>query len=258
MKTPALKPFLNGVGRVVHHLNTIAVGLAGVEAGQCLKPDGMDISWDPKDLTTSSRSARRFALDSALVFVAEELCAYVQVIRGLPSTIGILDSSGDLDRASRFSDLAAALKVEEPDLIVGPLLLIHWRNRLIHKGSKASLTKKQKRVFLEASELLVDRYKNFCPQMALKQFEGRRATLKDVSSLTAMTINAVKAIDERVPEPGNREELLAWLDQFGLRAELDRVMRIPAANPQRAVENFFSTYCPSLKASYNRYGVADA
>ena len=258
MSTPALKPFLDGVGRVVHHLNTIVVGLAGVEAGQCLKPDGVDISWDPKDLTTSSRSARRFALDSALVFVAEELSAYVHLVRGLPGQAKDPTSSETEGRASRFSGLSSALLIEEPDLVNGPLLMIHWRNRLIHKGSSAALTQKQRRAFLEASGLFAERYKNFCPEAALEHFESRRATLKDISSLTAMTINAVKRIDDALQEPGDREELLDWLDKFGLRTELNRVMRTPAANSQRAIENFFSTHCPSLKASYGRYGVSDA
>ncbi len=85
MKTPAYKPFINEVGKTVHHLNTIAVGLSGVEAGSCVKPEGLDISWNPSSLKDSSRDARLFTLKATIVFVAEELCTYESKIISSPN-----------------------------------------------------------------------------------------------------------------------------------------------------------------------------
>jgi hypothetical protein len=77
MKTPASKRFLDEVGKAVHYLNTVVVGLAGVEAEICKKPDSLDVSWSPLDPRSSSRSARSYVLKSSIIFLAAELSAYV-------------------------------------------------------------------------------------------------------------------------------------------------------------------------------------
>lgn len=115
MKTPALRPFLDSVGHVVHHLNTIAVGLAGVESGVCTKPTTLDISWSPKDIRSSSRSARAFALNSAIVFLAEELGAYTNTVLGCPGFKSIALGK-DPDRAEKFLALHQHLKLPEDHL----------------------------------------------------------------------------------------------------------------------------------------------
>lgn len=142
MKTPALRPFLDSVGHVVHYLNTIAVGLAGVESGVCTKPTTLDISWNPKDIKSSSRGARAFALNSAIVFLAEELGAYINAILGCPGFRSIALPK-DPDRAQKFIALHQHLELPEDQLFLGCLVAIHWRNRIIHKRSNAGLTKAQ-------------------------------------------------------------------------------------------------------------------
>jgi len=247
MKTPAYKPFINSIGKTVHHLNTIAVGLAGVESGDCRKPLGLDVSWQPKDIRASSRDARLFTLKSTIVFVAEEVNAYNQVIIGSPN-IGEIQLPKDPKRSDKHECLVKHLKIEEPSFILGPLLLIHWRNRIIHRNSKASLTSAQIESLKDASNEFKSRYKNLCVFKLLDDFERGLPTLKDVSSLIAMTINYVKKIEESVPEPQSKEDFEDWLKHINLFDAYERAQRVAASkpNPKQNMESFIRTNCPEL------------
>lgn len=255
MKTPALQPFLDSVGHVVHYLNTIAVGLAGIESGICTKPATLDISWNPKDIKASSRGARAFALNSAIVFLAEELGAYVNTILGYPGFKSVALPK-DLDRAGNFVALHQHLKLAEDHLFLGVLVVIHWRNRIIHKRSNAKLTKAQEMALLNNySSVLYDDYKHLDAKLLLEHFVKKLPSLKDVSSLIALSINCVRRIEDSISEPKSPQEVEEWLSHLKLAGELERVIRAAANNPKpaQAVTNFFATHCPELAESYARY-----
>lgn len=251
MKTPALQLFLDSTGHVVHHLNTAIVGLAGVESGACTKPATLDISWNPANLRASSRGARAFALNSALVFLAEELGGYVHTIFGCPG-FGSIALPKDPDRADRFITIHHHLKLPEDHLFLGTLIVLHWRNRIIHKRSNASLTKAQEGAFIDCAPVLLAKYKNLDAKLLLEHFSRKMPTLKDVSSLIALTINCVRRIDESVPTPQSEQDVRAWLSHLGLLSDLDRVIRstVNTPNPGQAVANFLNTNCPELREAY--------
>lgn len=52
MESLGLKNFLKSIGRPIHSLNTICVGLNGVEKNLCEKPNELTISWNPTNLLT--------------------------------------------------------------------------------------------------------------------------------------------------------------------------------------------------------------
>jgi len=215
----------------------------------------MDISWHPTNLKTSSRSARTFALNATVVFTAEELCAYVDVVLGAPS-FQTLKLPTDPDRVQKLSALSVFLGLPEDHLLQGPLLLLHWRNRIIHRRSNASLTRAQRDSFIEATDTLGADYKNLNPVLVLDHFRDKTPTLKDVSSLVAMTINCVKRIEAAIPKPKSAAEVLEWIAHLGLSEEFDRVKRVSAAqpNPEQGVAGFFATHCPELQDAYALYG----
>jgi hypothetical protein len=247
MKTPAYKPFINAVGKTVHHLNTIAVGLAGVESGNCSKPLGLDVSWDPADIRASSRDARLFTLKSTIVFVAEEVCAYNSLIIGSPN-IGNIKLPKKADRSDKHQSLAKHLNIEAAPLFLGPLLLIHWRNKIIHKKSKASLAASQVETLKDASSEIKENYKNLCVLRLLNDFDRSLPTLKDVSSLIAMTINYVNLVENSIPEPQSKEDFEGWLKQIDLFSAYERAQRVAASkpNPKSTMESFIRTNCPEL------------
>lgn len=254
MPTPALQPFLDSTGRIVHHLNTIIVGLSSVEAGTATKPVSLDITWAPKDLTTSSRQARAFALRSTLVFLAEEINTYVDRITRYPG----LTRSSDWDskkKADRLVAVQRQLKLEDDFLLVGAVLIAHWRNRNIHGQSGARLTEAQRQILIDAKETLKTEFKNLDSQRLLDDFDKDSPSLKDTSSLVAMAIRFVKRLDESIPEPSSAEEVDKWLVALGLKEQLDRVSRVAAAKGKEAVgvETFLRTNCPELLSSYAFY-----
>lgn len=258
MKTPALKSYLNAVGRTVHYLNTVVVGLAGVETEVCKKPESLDVSWNPSDPKTSSRSARAYVLKSSIVFLAAELSEYVNELLKLP--VCALHLSKDLNKAERFKSLASHLGISDADLVVGPLLIIHWRNRIIHHNSNARLTNAEKDQLNEAASEISEKYKNLNPALTLDHFENGTPTLKDVSSLIAMSINCAKAMDAQLSEPESYEDFIAWIEALGLGDKFERACRVSAnaANPASSMNNFFVTNCPGMKRFYEKYGAKHA
>lgn len=259
MPTPALQPFLDATGRIVHHLNTIVVGLSAVEAGTALKPDAMDITWSPQSLQTSSRQARSFALRSTLVFLAEEINAYLDRVTTYPGVGRTADWSSK-DKSERLLAVWRQLGIDEDFAFSGLTLVGHWRNRIVHRRSNASLTSSQRSVFLAASDEVKSKYKGFDPQKALKDFESDTPTLKDVSSLTAIAIHSIRRLDSAVPQPQSEEEVKRWLVALGLQESLDRIRRVSAARGKKevGVTTFLRTNCPELLEAYVYYcGNAD-
>ncbi|WP_069297108.1 hypothetical protein [Methylophaga muralis] len=258
MKTPALKRYLDSVGRTVHYLNTVVVGLAGVETEICKKPESLDVSWNPTDPKSSSRLARAYVLKSSIVFLAAELSEYVNELLKLP--VCDLDIPKDANKAERFWRLADRLGIADTDLVIGPLVIIHWRNRIIHHSSNAQLSNAQKEQFKEATSEIAKKYKNLDPALTLRHFEAGNPTLKDVSSLIAMSINCAKAMDEKLSEPNSYEEFMAWIEALGLAEKYERACRVSAnaANPVSSMSNFFVTHCPGMKKFYEKYGAKHA
>ncbi|UVB01898.1 hypothetical protein [Acinetobacter lwoffii] len=254
MKTPAYKPFIDSVGKTVHHLNTIAVGLSGVEVGKCTKPEELNISWNPSNIKHSSRDARQFTLKATIVFVAEELCTYNSLIIGSPN-IGNITLPKDADRSQKHLALTEHLKINDPALQLGPLLLIHWRNRIIHRKSTASLTASQILALKDANNQIKDNYKHLCSYKLLEDFNIGLPTLKDVSSLIAMTINYVHAVENHIPEPESKEDLENWLKNLDLYNEYERAQRVALSkhNPLGYMTNFFNTQCPKLLTAYKLF-----
>ena len=254
MKTPAYKPFIDSVGKTVHYLNTIAVGLFGVESGNCTKPEELNVSWNPSDIKHSSRDARQFTLKATIVFVAEELCAYNSQIIGSPN-IGNIPLPKDADRSQKHLALTEHLKINDPALMLGPLLLIHWRNRIIHKKSTAKLTSSQILNFKNANAEIKAKYKNLCTEKLLQDFEKGLPTLKDISSLIAMTINYVHAIEKLIPEPESKKDLENWLKNLGLFEQYERAQKVSLnkPDPSRYMANFFTTHCPNLLTAYKLF-----
>ncbi|VXA84854.1 conserved hypothetical protein [Acinetobacter sp. 8I-beige] len=254
MKTPAYKPFIDSVGKTVHHLNTIAVGLSGVESGNCTQPEELNISWTPSNIKHSSRDARQFTLKATIVFVAEELNSYNSLIIN-SANIGNITLPKDADRSQKHLALTDHFEINDPILQLGPLLLIHWRNRIIHKKSTAKLTSSQISILKNSNAEIKDKYKNLCTTKLLQDFEKGLPTLKDVSSLIAMTINYVHAVEKLIPEPKSINDLESWLKNLGLYSQYERAQRVSISkpNPLGYMTNFFNTQCPQLLKVYKSF-----
>lgn len=214
MESPPLRRFLSSLGRVQHHLYTAIVGLCGVEAGIVDKPVDLDIAWNATDRLGSAREARRFLLQSTLVFTAEELGEYATQV---------LKYRRHEPMAERADRLRALGEVNPPYLGIAALLGSHWRNRIIHRRSKARLTNPERQVLIDESATIREAFKNLDVDDLLQGFDTNQPTLKDVTVLLAMSIRFARSVDATLPTPANAAEVRKWLEAEDL---LDRVIGI--------------------------------
>ena len=248
MESPPLHRLLKSLGRVQHHLHTAIVGLAAVEAGAGKPPD-LDITWKPTDTVGSAREARRFLLRPTLVFASEELKAYAT------SVLRFRDETIPSERAERIRRLG---HVEPGYLGVAPLLVSHWRNRIIHGAGAGRLTAAEQSLLTNAKGEIAEKFAHLEVERLLKDFEAERPTLKEVTVLLAMSVRFVRLVDASLPEASSGADVRRWLEASDL---LDTVLRLEResmtpgnAEPRRRAARFLSTEAPSLTEAYNRYG----
>lgn len=65
-------------------MNTIAVGLSKLERDNCDIPDGLDISWKPKELEISKTKARSYAERFTIIYSVESFFEYLEKISENP------------------------------------------------------------------------------------------------------------------------------------------------------------------------------
>ena len=253
MATPALRQFLDSTGHTVHNLNTIVVGLSGVETAEISKPNSLDISWAPRDLVTSSRQARQFLHRSTMVFVASGVSSYIETVAKYPGFERPLEWN-ELSKSDRLTRLNQMLGYPEDFLLLGTLLLIHWRNRIVHPQSTASLSSRQRDVLKNAAEEISRDFKNLDMEVLLTDFKDDNVTLKELSSLVAMSIRVCKRLDESFPVPQTVDALQSWLVALNLDAGLAHARKTAQTDPKKfsAGETFLRTNCSFLVDPYRR------
>ncbi len=247
-----LKEFLASVGEAVSNLNTAIVGLDAVERGH-EKPEALNISWNPNDRIAAARKSRRFVVEAVLVRVAEALSEFVSATSKLPrfdSLRGVWDNR--TSRSEKFVDVAEATLGSGNYLIAGAALLIHWRNRVVHPHSRASLTPEQKRKLQGASDEIETAYAYLSVDRMLRDFEQSKPTLKEISSLVAMSIKIAREIDKEV-NILSKGDLETLLEHYGLK---DLIVKIEGettpAKRHASVVRMLKSNAPGLVSAYDR------
>ncbi len=247
-----LRYFLIAVGEAVASLNTIVVGLDAIEKGH-EKPETLNISWNPRDRIVAARKTRRFAIEAVLVRVAEALNEYVTAIAHLPCLEAVRQSwTSNTSRAEKLADVAARLPGPDRCLVAGAVLLIHWRNRVVHPASRASLTPQQEKDLRTAAQRIERDFAGLSIDRLLSDFDAGRPTLKDITSLIAMSIRTARGID-KIVGPAALEDVEAMLRHYGLsdRIEVIKAQTTPAKR-QASVLRFLKSTAPGLAEAYDR------
>ena len=254
----ARKELLIKIGESVANLNTIVVGLAAVENG-AEKPDGLDISWNPKDRKAAARKARKTAVEAVMIQAAEATNQYCYAIANLPrfSVLRAEWKKKDTCMADRFVELAKKLETEPIYFeIYGVALMIHWRNRFVHSTSSADLKHHEKKILRDHEDEVSSKYARLSVDCLLCHFQEQRPTLKDVSSLIAMTINTVHRIDKLIYKCNAKEDVEAWMKYYEIDLILDRVTK--QTNPVKladSIRRMLLTKAPQLVDPYFKFCV---
>jgi hypothetical protein len=247
MESVGLTEFLKTVGRAVHSVNTICVGLNGVETGAYEKHDDLTITWDPKDPVASSRSARQFAIESSLVFVEEALLQYLKYVAKHPCSTSTVKSAIARESASdRIEELTKVIAPKESYWTPIVLLLIHWRNRIVHTSSKAKLKSHQEKLLTDNLETIRSRHANIDIAETLNHFLKNKITLKDASTLIAITIRFVRETDELLQLDSNTQEnIYYWIKYLDIVDEYNVQLHSNGTDTKRRkFLQFFKTHLP--------------
>lgn len=248
-----LRIFLNDVGRAVFVLNTVVVGLDAVERGHS-KPETLDISWEPREREVAARQARKFILEAVIVRTSEAIAQYVAAVSKLPRMADVrarwADDTGDAERTRLLSD-----KVTNGSFLgAGTELVIHWRNRIVHSDSRAKLAPTSKKLLQDIEDIIEEKYRGLSVDLVLAHFEEGRPTLKDVSSLIAMSINWARSVDAALYDELEKDDLDAWIDHYQLREGLEKLKA--ETSPEKldaSILRFFRTNAPGLTEAYERH-----
>lgn len=247
-----LRDLLASVGEAVANLNTTVVGLDAVEKGH-KKPETLNISWNPNDRIAAARKSRRFVVEAVLVRVAEALSEFVLVTARLPRFSSVRNSwNSKTSRAEKLADMAVEALGSQDYLIAGAVLLTHWRNRVVHPRSQASLTPEQEKKLRASSEEIENNFAGLSIERLLKDFEAGQPTLKDVSSLIAMSIRMARAVDKAVNDLSN-DDLDILLDYYGLKARISEIEAQTTPSKRHAsVIRMLRSSAPGLVPAYSR------
>ncbi len=253
MESPFLIDFLKNVGESVHSINTIVVGLTSIESGNYKKPENLTITWNTSDNKFSARKARKFALQSALIYVDDALSNYLKDIRVLidnkiltsilsrsnpqfdtnlesifkikyPKTYDLFNkqnqkatSEDEKDReyrhissVDRIRALSEFFKFDKTYWVPCIVMLIRWRNKIVHRTSAGQLTREEISVLRNASVELKDNHANIDINQTILHFYSNEITLKDITTLIAIAIRFAREIDEQIFKSVNRIEIVEY------------------------------------------------
>ena len=198
MESLELKKFLKDVGDAVHSMNTIAVALSLIPNKDITIPKGLDISWNPKDIEKSKLMSRNYSERSSYVYAAESLFEYLDSISKNPFwNYSELNFKGEEKKAIRVYNFLKKIPGITETMAIFCELLSHWRNKIVHSNiSNAGLSSKKKEILQDSREEIYDNFHHFDIMIALNNFQQKKITLKDASTLITIAIQSARRVDE--------------------------------------------------------------
>ncbi len=248
MESEGLKVFVKSVGDAVYSLNTICVGLDAVSKGDVEKPEDLTISWESSDYKQSAISARSFAVRSALVFVEEALLEYFKYISNCPDQptkiISAVKSDGAAKKIEKLSSQVSNLEPYWAPIVI---LLVRWRNQVVH-NSNTSLSPVFRKILTDNIDVISSRHAAIDIAKTLSNFDSKKITLKDFTTMIAVTIRYVRKLDcELSPNIKSSEFLRNQLVNRELVVDFKNVIGVNGADKQKKkFDNFIKSNFPSL------------
>ncbi|AZZ98459.1 hypothetical protein [Pseudoalteromonas sp. R3] len=253
MESEGLKQFLKSVGNSVFLLNTICVGLDGVASGAIKKSDDLTISWDPRDPKATALSARAHAIKSSLVFVEEALLNYISFLGNCASQSASIQSVSNADGAAEkvtklSKQINGALPYWEPMVV----LLVRWRNKIVHDSS-TDLSSHYRSILIKHEATIRENHAAISIRETLDNFDAGRITLKDFSTLIAITIRFIRHVDEKlIPSISDIESFAAIINEKELGVIYKNILGVNGKEKQerkfyKFIENCFTSISQAEK-----------
>ena len=189
-----------------------------------------------------------------MIVTAEALGQYVSAVAKLPRFQELTATWRERARKEkapvpatvRMSELAAQLFISVDAEAGGAgyetryrtccvMLMIHWRNRHVHTTSKAKLTHQEKQFIRACEGQICNDYAGLSVDRLFADFDSNRPTLKDATTLIAMTIQEVRAMDRALYICDGAPDVQAWLDHYKLTEHIEKIRRETAPEKQRSI-----------------------
>ncbi|ENQ8650555.1 hypothetical protein ACEQ8A_004244 [Vibrio fluvialis] len=255
MESEGLKQFLKSVGNSVFLLNTICVGLDGVANGVVTKSDDLTISWNPRDPRSTALSARAHAIKSSLVFVEESLLNYISFLGNCASQSSSIQSAcavdGAADKITKLSKhVRGILPYWEPMVV----LLIRWRNKIVH-DSNTDLSTYYRSVLIKYEAEIRENHAAISIRETLDNFDSGRITLKDFSTLIAITIRFIRHVDDKlIPTISDIESFAAIINEKELGVIYKNILGVNGKdNQERKFYKFIEISFPSISQAEKEF-----
>lgn len=203
MKSKNFKEFKNIVGQSNHFLITLLIGLDAIENG-ARKNDSFKTSWEPKDIQSTVLRSRKFALNSSMSWVVDNLDAYLRSIDKKPYLIPEkFCESFKVEKIKRsvyrkYEYICQNIPNLDDNKKAFVDLLITWRNNTIHFSADNTLKSESLNYFIKLSghDNEITKYNIDVAEM-LKRFNNNDGpTFKEVATMISMTLNFVSQLDQ--------------------------------------------------------------
>ncbi|TGM82415.1 hypothetical protein EHR01_06445 [Leptospira mtsangambouensis] len=242
METNHLKKFLNNLGDSIHSLNTICVGLSYVGEGLAKKPEKLSITWNTIDPLLSAKKSRRFAVRSTFIFLAESIYHYLESVKSVIFSEELLTKYSGLQenvrRVNFFNEHAYSEENDYRKILM--LLIVHWRNRIVHVESQATLTKDEFKILIESKNLISENHSDLDIEKTIENFEANSPSLKDISSLVANAIYIIRLIDKNVIKSlTSVEKVKLFVISMGLDSEHKELLKLEDGETKERKINYF-------------------
>lgn len=200
METIEFKRLISEIGESVHSMNTIAVGLSKLNADNCDIPNGLEISWKPVDLETSKIKSRNYAERAAIIYSVESFFVYLETISENPfwnHTEINFKKEHNKTKADKVYEFLNQIPSVSDEMKILAELACHWRNIIVHSGSSnAKLDNGKIGRIRKLRDNIYVNYYHFDINIGLENYDKKKITLKDSSTLITILIKAARKIDE--------------------------------------------------------------
>lgn len=226
-------------------LITLLIGVEGVRTGKVVKDDSFKVRWNPKDLSSTSQRARRFARAAALSWAVDALDAYLgsladRSIYDLSNlSVPLNDQLTNRSIFVKLNSLASALVLPPSAELSLVHLAIQWRNNLIHFHAENELDKKYESFIkdnLISSESSPNKFGNLSGHDLIADFnDGKHPKFKCVAAFIKSINTIIETLDAAIVSnltvPSYVKGLLTdVVKQNGGKASFSRIWGEPIKN----------------------------
>lgn len=249
MESLELKKFLKDIGNSVHSMNTIAVALSLLPNRNVTIPEGLEISWNPKDLEYSKIMSRNYSERSSYVYAAESLFEYLDNIsKNAFWNYPEHNFKGEDKKAIKVYKFLNSTPGITETMAVLCELLSHWRNRIVHLSvSNAELSSNKKEVLKNEKDEIYSNFHHFDILIALENFDNKKITLKDVSTLLTIAIKSARLIDRYYFSGISERDIDTLHKDFLKNVHLKKIInQNESKKKERQIEKWVSVNYPYL------------